>query len=251
MRSKADVAVTESWQRLTNRGFLMQAVGQSAGAMTLTSKGLQAADAVNFEEIIVRQKLDEGNAARGSSGSVYDNFAAGHYDTAVLDAFKLVEDAVRNAATGLPAGLVGGPLVRQAFDKQKGPLRDPKSSPRRAGRDAGSLRRRHGCVQKPGGASKGWQERPGARHGGTHDRQPAIEIRQTLSVKIGIVQERAAVEEALAHIADRPFRLCPSSSPDKARQARKSQCAAKRTNSAFITSAPLLKRSSPTTTARI
>jgi hypothetical protein len=27
MRSKADIAVSESWTRLTNRGFLMQAVG--------------------------------------------------------------------------------------------------------------------------------------------------------------------------------------------------------------------------------
>lgn len=36
---------------------------------------------------------------------------------------------MRNAATGLPAGLVGGPLMKQAFDKQKGPLRDPGLHP--------------------------------------------------------------------------------------------------------------------------
>jgi len=125
LRSKADVALTESWQRLINRGFMMQAVGQSAGVMTLTSKGLEAADAVNFEEIIVRQGLTREMLHADLRASVYDNFAAGHYDTAVLDAFKLVEDAVRNAATGLPAGLVGGSLMRQAYDAQKGPLRDP------------------------------------------------------------------------------------------------------------------------------
>jgi KAP-like P-loop domain-containing protein len=41
-RSKADVAVTESWQRLMNGGFLMEAIGQARGVMTLTSKGLEA-----------------------------------------------------------------------------------------------------------------------------------------------------------------------------------------------------------------
>jgi hypothetical protein len=56
-RSKADVALTESWQRLMNRGYLMQAIGQSAGVMALTGKGLEAAEAVNFAEVIVRQNL--------------------------------------------------------------------------------------------------------------------------------------------------------------------------------------------------
>jgi len=128
-RSQADAAVTESWQRLINRGFLMQAVGQAAGVMTLTRKGIEAAEAVNFEEIIVRQSLTREMLHADLRGSVYDNFAAGHYDTAVLDAFKLVEDAVRNAATGLPAGLVGSKLMRQAFDAKKGPLRDPALHP--------------------------------------------------------------------------------------------------------------------------
>ncbi len=55
--------------------------------------------------------------------AVYDNFAAGHYDTAVLEAFKLVEVAVRTAA-GLSSSLVGVKLMRQAFDPQSGPLTD-------------------------------------------------------------------------------------------------------------------------------
>jgi uncharacterized protein (TIGR02391 family) len=128
-RRNADLALTESWQRLMNRGFLMAAVGQSAGVMTLTSKGLEAAEAVNFEEIVVRQSLTREMLHEDLRGSVYDNFAAGHYDTAVLVAFKLVEDAVRKTAAGLSAGLVGGRLMKEAFDKQKGPLRDPSLHP--------------------------------------------------------------------------------------------------------------------------
>lgn len=123
-RAQADVALTESWQRLINAGFLMEAVGQARGVMTLTSKGRAAADGVRFEEITIRQGLTKEMLHPDLRGSVYDSFESGYYDTAVLDAFKLVEDAVRNASS-LPASLVGVQLMRQAFDPQKGPLRDP------------------------------------------------------------------------------------------------------------------------------
>lgn len=124
-RADADVALAESWRRLLNHGFLRDAVGQSSGVMTLTAKGLDAAKATNFEEIKVRQMLRREMLHPELQTAVYDNFAEGHYDTAVMEAFKLVEDAVRKAATGLPAGLMGGPLMKQAFDPKKGPLGDP------------------------------------------------------------------------------------------------------------------------------
>jgi len=123
-RQRADHALTESWHRLVNAGFLMEAVGQARGSMTLTGKGSEASDEVNFEEITVRQRLSRDMLHPDLGGSVYDNFAAGHYDTAALDAFKLVEDAVRKAAS-LPANAIGVQLMRQAYDPQKGPLRDP------------------------------------------------------------------------------------------------------------------------------
>ena len=54
-------------------------------------------------------------------GSVYDNFAAGNYDTAVRDAFVTVEDAVRTTAL-LPPTDIGVPLMRKAFNPTNGPL---------------------------------------------------------------------------------------------------------------------------------
>lgn len=120
-RQRVDIAITESWQRLMNRGFLMQAIGQSAGVMTLTSKGLEAADPVKFEEIIVRQSLTRDMLHSELRGSVYDSFTAGHYDTAVRDAFALVEDAVRTKAGPAAAPLVGAKLMRKAF---KAPMAD-------------------------------------------------------------------------------------------------------------------------------
>ena len=123
-RRAADAAVTESWRRLLNGGFLMDAVGQASGVMTLPRKGHEAAQATNFEEIRVRQMLSREILHPDLRGAVYDNFAAGHYDTALLDAFKLVEDAVRTAS-GLTANLVGVKLMREAFNPHNGPLADP------------------------------------------------------------------------------------------------------------------------------
>jgi uncharacterized protein (TIGR02391 family) len=56
-------------------------------------------------------------------------FLGGNYDTAVFQAFKQVEVAVRSAAS-LPYTEYGTDLMRQAFDQAKGPLTDkgaPKS----------------------------------------------------------------------------------------------------------------------------
>jgi uncharacterized protein (TIGR02391 family) len=123
-RQEADAALTESWHRLLAEGFLMAAVGQSHGVMTLTRKGLEAAEHGNYAEIRVRQMLRREMLHPDLRGSVCDNFAAGHYDTAVLDAFKLVVVAVRSAGS-LPDNVIGVKLMRQAYDPQKGPLRDP------------------------------------------------------------------------------------------------------------------------------
>jgi uncharacterized protein (TIGR02391 family) len=123
-RQAVDAALTESWRRPLNEGFLMEAIGQAPGVMTLTGKGREAADATRFEEVKVRQMLRREMLHPDLQGSVYDAFAAGHYDAAVLDAFKLVEDAVRNAS-GLGASSLGVRLMRDAFNPQNGPLRDP------------------------------------------------------------------------------------------------------------------------------
>jgi uncharacterized protein (TIGR02391 family) len=50
-------------------------------------------------------------------------FLRGDYDTAVFQAFREVEVAVRTAAE-LRSDLVGVALMREAFDKEKGKLTD-------------------------------------------------------------------------------------------------------------------------------
>jgi len=55
---------------------------------------------------------------------VYPTFLRGDYDTAVFQAFKQVEVAVREAAR-LPQELIGTDLMRKAFNPDRGPLSNP------------------------------------------------------------------------------------------------------------------------------
>jgi uncharacterized protein (TIGR02391 family) len=55
---------------------------------------------------------------------VWQHFARGNYADAVFEAMKAVEIAVRDAA-GYPDNSVGVPMMKDAFNPQNGPLRDP------------------------------------------------------------------------------------------------------------------------------
>ena len=57
---------------------------------------------------------------------LWATFLSGDYDTAVFQAFKEVEVAVRTACN-LTDDDFGAPLMRRAFDKNTGPLRDPEA----------------------------------------------------------------------------------------------------------------------------
>jgi uncharacterized protein (TIGR02391 family) len=59
---------------------------------------------------------------------VYATFLRGNYDTAVFEAFKEVEIAVRSAGH-LPPELIGTDLMRKAFNPSGGPLSSPGAHP--------------------------------------------------------------------------------------------------------------------------
>lgn len=120
-RLAADNALMEAWQRLKSAGLIMQAPGQAARVMTITVKGRDAAVAVRFEEIAVRQMLRPEMLHSALQGAVYENFSGGNYDTAVRDAYVQVEIAVRDAVDP-PASLVGVKLMREAFNPHTGKL---------------------------------------------------------------------------------------------------------------------------------
>jgi uncharacterized protein (TIGR02391 family) len=59
---------------------------------------------------------------------VWELFHRGKYDTAVFEAMKAVEVAVR-AAAGYSDAQYGGEMIARAFNEDNGPLRDPHMLP--------------------------------------------------------------------------------------------------------------------------
>jgi uncharacterized protein (TIGR02391 family) len=117
-------ALMEAWAWLEREGMIAHRPGAPGDWVFVTTRGEQmrtAADLKAYQRagLLPRQLLHPALA-----GKVVTPFIRGDYDTAVFQAFKEVEVAVR-AKSGLAANDVGVQLVRLAFDPKRGPLRDP------------------------------------------------------------------------------------------------------------------------------
>jgi len=114
-RDDVTKALLEAWGWLQQEGFLVREAisgGTETCFLSRRAKALQTKadlDAYRKAGFLPRGQLHALIAAR-----VYPAFLRGEYDTAVFQAFREVEIAVRDAGT-FPADLVGVELMRQAF----------------------------------------------------------------------------------------------------------------------------------------
>jgi hypothetical protein len=139
----------EAWSWLEREGMIAYQPGKgSSDWVFVTRRGQQmrtAADLKAYQRaaLLPRQLLHPALAAK-----VVGPFIRGDYDTAVFQAFKEVEVAVRTKAQ-LAATDIGVPLMRKAFDAKTGPLRDPGAGRSRTRGDGTPLRRCCRVVQEP------------------------------------------------------------------------------------------------------
>lgn len=113
-----------AWAWLEREGMLVPAPGQHERDWIFVSeRGRTATSKENFDAYRHAQLLPRNLLHPSIVPSVFASFIRGHYDTAVFEAFRAVEVAVRTAA-GLPQQEIGVPLMRRAFDKNNGPLTD-------------------------------------------------------------------------------------------------------------------------------
>jgi uncharacterized protein (TIGR02391 family) len=122
-------ATLEAWMWLEREGFLIPRLGNSQYGWVDPSR--RAKKAANRNGVAAYRKttllpFTELHAAIASS--VYPMFLRGDYDTAVFQAFKEVEIAVRSAAR-LGNDRVGCSLMREAFNPKNGPLSDAQEVP--------------------------------------------------------------------------------------------------------------------------
>jgi uncharacterized protein (TIGR02391 family) len=107
-------AMMEAWSWLESEGFLVPNVGTTPDDFFFSRrarlvKSPEDFDAYRKESLLPRRKLHERIAAK-----VYPAFLRGEYDTAVFQAFREVEIAVRSAG-GFGADDYGVDLMRRAF----------------------------------------------------------------------------------------------------------------------------------------
>jgi uncharacterized protein (TIGR02391 family) len=116
-------AVAEAWGWLQTRNYLVPCPEREVGWFLLTRAGLEAALAVDFQKWIADRDFSEALLHPTIATECMDNFRLGKFDTAVFEAFKTLEVAIRDAS-GLTASDIGIGLARKAFRPEGGPLTD-------------------------------------------------------------------------------------------------------------------------------
>ena len=123
VREQVCEAFMEAWAWLESEGLLIAKLDTSGQNFRFSRRAVgmkTRADISRFRfgHILSREQIHD---------SIVENvgalFLRGAYDTAVFEAFREVEVAVRRAA-GLGDGDLGDALMRKAFDPTTGPLRD-------------------------------------------------------------------------------------------------------------------------------
>ena len=120
---QVEKALVEAWAWLVSEGLLIEKPGgYGAGFISRRGQRLreqpQEFETFRRSNVLPKKSLHPTIAAR-----VWSSFIRGDYDTAVFQAFKEVEVAVR-AAGGFAATDIGTELMGKAFNFKSGPLTD-------------------------------------------------------------------------------------------------------------------------------
>jgi uncharacterized protein (TIGR02391 family) len=121
-------ALMEAWVWLEREGLLAPKPGDSGNWVFITRRGRKLEKAVDVEAYRKTNLLPKQLLHPVIAYKVWSLFLRGEYDTAVFQAFKEVEVAVRDAG-GYGKKDYGVNLMRQAFHPQNGTLTDANQLP--------------------------------------------------------------------------------------------------------------------------
>ena len=121
-------AIIEAWAWLEREGILVRDPSQPAAWFFISRRGQRIRSQDDFDAYRKATLLPKSQLHPLVAAKVYPAFLRGEYDTAIFQAFREVEVAVRDAG-GFPADVVGVNLMREAFKPIKntasaGPLTD-------------------------------------------------------------------------------------------------------------------------------
>ncbi len=121
-------ALMEAWAWLEREAMIAQDPAQDIGWVFVTRAGRRARNREGLEAYRHASLLPRAQLHPVIAQKVYSTFLRGEYDTAIFQAFKEVEVAVR-AAGGFSDADYGVKLMRKAFDVNGGPLSDENQEP--------------------------------------------------------------------------------------------------------------------------
>lgn len=124
-REDVDIAVFEAWAWLETQGLLIPQPGGNGnnGFRILSRRARKFEDDQDFLRYAKANRLPKEILHDRIRQKVWAAFVRGEYDGAVFLAMKAVEISVREAA-GYERSERGAPMMRRAFNKEKGPLTD-------------------------------------------------------------------------------------------------------------------------------
>lgn len=119
-------ALHESWNWLESTGLIAQREGFPHQTYFITRGAYQIRTTQDFETFRKGRLLPRDLLHLSIAEPVWLLFIRGQYETAVFQAFKEVEVAVRTAG-GFTSADFGVPMMRKAFHLESGPLRVPNA----------------------------------------------------------------------------------------------------------------------------
>ncbi len=123
-REASRQAFVEGWSWLENEGLISRYTGErNTDLCFVTRRGQTMRTRDDITRYRKASLLPKQLLHHNLQESVWINFIRGDYTTAVFQAFREVEVAVRQAS-GLPDRLFGTKLARKAFEAKGGPLTD-------------------------------------------------------------------------------------------------------------------------------
>lgn len=118
-------ALSEAFVWLEAKGLLIPFPGEYRSEGRMLSRRAQRVETEeDFRQFEMARRLNRDLLHPTIAEEAWLSFVRGRFAAAVFEAMRAVEIAVREAA-GFPEGAHGLPMIRRAFHKDTGPLRDP------------------------------------------------------------------------------------------------------------------------------
>lgn len=174
-------ALMEAWAVLEREGILVHKAEDNHGWYVISRRGSALKTQDDFSSFRHSNLFPKESVHPKLANSVYPPFLRGDYETAVFQAFKLVEVSVKHAAPELDQKLYGVDLMRKAFHPETGPLTD-KSEP---------IAEREALLSLFAGAIGRFKNPSSHRHIPMEDPAETIEILLFSSHLLRVVEDRS------------------------------------------------------------